>query len=84
MYAKWIREPITGGVHMPSVRTTMKDVMNSCGFSWLGSNISEHKITGLNKKWRDLCNHFGIGDEVVGASFVDRVKKIQEKRGVEW
>jgi hypothetical protein len=84
MYAKWIREPITGGVDMPTSSTRMVVAINSCGFFWERSSFPE-KCQGLYRSWVKLCSDLGIRDEIIGTSFVDRVKKIQEKsRGVEW
>lgn len=78
MYAKWIREPIRiGSVDMPSSRTLIRSAITSCGFMWIGSNIPENKIVELNRKWKGLCEHFGIMDEVVGTLFVDKVRRIQ-------
>jgi hypothetical protein len=84
MYAKWIREPITGGVDMPTSGTRLVDAVTKCGFIWTRSKI-DMTCGLLHNRWTRLCDDLGIRNEIIGTYFVDRVKKIQEKnRGVEW
>ena len=50
----------------PYRNTTARNAIDECGFSWTNTPYLSSFWNNLEEKWYMLCNHFSIGNKVIG------------------